>query len=82
MKYYLLLVIGGFVLAFAGLAFADWTGFTIVNQEYPNIQASRDDDCPWSLVCDKDYCAVRSPYLTAALGWGGPPAPHPQRGNR
>lgn len=42
-------------LLFVGEAvYADWSTWTFVNQGTANIQASRDDDCPWSLACDSD----------------------------
>lgn len=53
MKIRLLLIIAGFIFAFNGMILADWTGFTVVNQGTYRIQAGRDNDCPWSLVCDK-----------------------------
>jgi len=42
-----------FILIFIVVAEADWTGFTFVNQELDSLQGSRDNDCPWSIVCDK-----------------------------
>jgi hypothetical protein len=53
MKRYVFWIIGAFILVFAGLVYADWTGFTIVNQDLTDLQAGRDNDCPWSIVCDK-----------------------------
>ena len=39
-------------LATAETAVGDWLGWTYVNTNTFRIQASRDNDCPWSIVCD------------------------------